>query len=275
MRIDSHQHFWKYDPVTYDWITSEMAVLKRDFFPNDLASALKLHNIDGCISVQAGQTENETEFLLKLAAENDFVKGVVGWVDLRGRDLDARLEYYAAIPKVKGFRHVLQSEHAGFMLDAAFIRGVNKLSEYDFTYDLLIYHHQLEEALQFLAQTDEVRIVIDHLAKPSIRTKEKTRWELNLAAAGTFDNVYCKLSGMVTEAGWHNWTKNDFEPYMDELFDIFGPGRIMYGSDWPVCLLSATYDTQLEIVTDYILRLSPQEKENVMGKNAERFYNLD
>ena len=274
MVIDSHQHFWIYDSVRDSWINDEMSVLKRDFLPTDLAPVLKEHGIDGCISVQADQSENETLFLLELAGKNECVKGVVGWVDLKSNNLADRLAHFSSFPKLKGFRHIIQGEKPGFMLDDKLIDGVRKLKEFGFTYDLLIYHHQLTEALEFLSRTDGVRIVIDHLAKPSIRTREKTHWDLNTAAAGSFSNVFCKLSGMVTEANWHRWTKEEFFPYMDEVFEIFGPGRIMYGSDWPVCLLAGQYVEQLGIVTDYLSRLSENEKGLVMGINAKTFYNL-
>ena len=159
-------------------------------------------------------------------------------------------------------------------MDERFIHGVKKLQKFNFTYDLLIYHHQLEEAVHFIANVPDVKIVIDHLAKPSIKTKEKTHWELNMSAAASFKNVYCKISGMVTEAEWQNWKAEDFAPYLDELFEMFGVDRLMYGSDWPVCTLAASYEQQLSIVTNYITRLSLEEKQKVMGKNAERFYNL-
>lgn len=274
MVIDSHQHFWKYNSVRDAWITDDMKVLKKDFLPNDFLPILKSCNIDGCVAVQADQSENETHFLLTQAHEFDFVKGVVGWIDLLSENLDERLLHFSQFKKLKGFRHVVQGEPKGFLLDERFIQGVKKLQKFNFTYDLLIFHHQLEEALNFIANVPDVKIVIDHLAKPSIKTKEKTRWELNMSAAASFKNVYCKISGMVTEANWKNWKAADFTPYLDELFEIFGVDRLMYGSDWPVCTLAAGYQQQLSIVTDYITRLSFEEKQKVMGKNAERFYNL-
>jgi L-fuconolactonase len=273
MTIDSHQHFWKYDPARHEWINDEMARIKKDFLPDDLQQMLLKHGIDGCVSVQVDQTEEETTFLLDLADRHDFIKGVVGWTDIRSNLLPEKLAT-SANKKLKGFRHILQAEPTGFMTDPKFINGINQLGRSGFTYDLLIYHYQFPEALKFLSMTGECRIVIDHLAKPSIRTKEKTHWELNLAAASTFKNVYCKLSGMVTEADWSTWTKDDLFPYMDELFETFGTKRIMYGSDWPVCLLAASYQEQLAVVLNYISQLSEEEKADVMGLNAKRFYNL-
>jgi L-fuconolactonase len=184
------------------------------------------------------------------------------------------LEYYSDFPALKGFRHIVQAEPKGFLLDHKFIEGVKKLTEYNFTYDLLIYHHQLEEALAFVHHVPDVKIVVDHMAKPSIRTKEKTHWELNMAAMATYDNIYCKISGMVTEADWKDIRYENFEPYLDEVFEAFGTSRLMYGSDWPVCLLAASYEQQLSIVHRYISKLSTAEKLAVLGENAETFYNL-
>ncbi|HEY9005824.1 MAG TPA: amidohydrolase family protein [Ohtaekwangia sp.] len=272
--IDSHQHFWKYSPVKDAWIADDMRVIQRDFFPEDLAPILAANNIDGCVAVQADQSEAETHFLLELAGQHDFIKGVVGWVDLRADNLTERLAYFSQYKKLKGFRHIVQGEPAGFMLDPKFIKGVKALSSFHYTYDLLLYHYQLEEALQFVEQVPDVKIVVDHIAKPSIRTKEKTKWELNMAALSTFENVYCKVSGMVTEADWKNWKKEDFFPYLDELQETFGVHRLLYGSDWPVCLVAGTYEQQLSIVQSYFSTFSNDENNLVMGENARKFYNL-
>ncbi len=274
MNIDAHQHFWRYNSVKDSWITDAMNVIKRDFVPADLEPILGRNNFEGSIAIQADQSEQETHSLLFHADQHDFIKGVVGWVDLMSPDLRERLDYFSQFEKLKGFRHVLQSEPSGFMFRPEFQRGIKLLQEYNLTYDLLIYHHQLDEALLFVQQFPDLKIVVDHLAKPSIKTKEKTHWELKMAALATFENVHCKISGMVTEADWSNWKADDFFPYLNELFESFGAGRLMYGSDWPVCLLAATYDQQLEIVQQYITRLTNNEKLLVMGENARRFYNL-
>lgn len=272
--IDSHQHFWKYDPQKFSWITEEMMMIRKDFLPADLAPVLKENGFDGCVAVQADSTHEETLFLLSLAEKFDFVKGVVGWVDFTAPDLDDQLQHYRTFPKLKGFRHIAQAEPRGFLVHPEFVAGVRRLASQNFTYDLLVYHHQLDDALAFVASVEEVPVVVDHLAKPSIRTREKTHWELQMASLSTFQNVYCKLSGMVTEANWHHWKYEDFVPYLDELMETFGPDRLMYGSDWPVCLVAASYEEQLSIVQQYIATLSPSEKERIMGGNAERFYNL-
>jgi L-fuconolactonase len=274
MNIDSHQHFWKYHPVKDAWITDEMHAIQKDFLPEDLLPLLKQHAIAGCVAVQADQSESETNFLLSLAEKHDFVRGVVGWIDFKADNLEQRLEYFSQFQRLKGFRHVVQGEPKGFLSDPEFIKGVKQLKKFGFTYDLLIYHHQLEEALYFANKVSEVNIVVDHIAKPSIKTGEKTHWELYLAALATFQNVYCKISGMVTEADWRKWKPEDFDPYLDEVFEAFGPNRIMYGSDWPVCLLAAKYEDQFSIIMNYLTRLSSAEKKLVLGENAKRFYNL-
>jgi L-fuconolactonase len=274
LMIDAHQHFWKFHPVRDSWITHEMKVIRRDFFPEDLKPLLDKNGIEGCVAVQADQSEEETEFLHTLAQENDFIRGVVGWVDLRASDLVGRLNHFKNLHKLKGFRHVVQGEPSGFLRDAKFIDGVKRLRDFDYTYDLLIYHHQLEEALEFVHQVQDVKIVVDHIAKPSIRTKEKTNWGLSMAALATYKNVYCKISGMVTEANWEQWEPEDFSPYLDEVVEAFGVDRIMYGSDWPVCLVAATYSGQLSIIENYLSKFSAREKHLVMHENAVRFYNL-
>ncbi len=274
MIIDAHQHFWKYDPVRDSWITDDMDVIKRDFLSEDLLPELRANGVDGCVAVQADQSEDETHFLLDLAGKTTFVKGVVGWVDLRGDDLTEKLLYFRKFKLLKGFRHVVQGEPAGFLLDKVFINGVNQLAKHGFTYDLLIYHHQLKEALAFVASVPDTKIVIDHIAKPSIVSGEKTQWELNMAAMATFPNIFCKLSGMVTEASWRDWKRDDFYPYLDEVLEAFGPKRLMYGSDWPVCLVAASYKEQFDIVRDYISRLSEAEQRQILGGNAVAFYKL-
>jgi L-fuconolactonase len=274
MIIDAHQHYWNYAPASHAWITDDMQVLRRNFLPSEFSGLVKQHNLSGTIAVQAEQSESETMFLLELATQNDFIKGVVGWVDLRSADLEKKFEDYSGYDLLKGFRHIVQSEQKGFLLDPAFINGVNLLHRFGYTYDLLVYHHQLPEALQFASKTTEVKMVVDHIAKPSIVTGEKTHWELNMAALSTFPNIYCKLSGIVTEANWKNWTYEEIEPFIDEVFETFGAHRIMYGSDWPVCLVAGSYADQFSVVERYISRLSEDEKRKVLGENAKRFYNL-
>jgi len=275
MRIDAHQHFWKFDPVRDSWITDEMAVIQKDFFPGDLQSVLTKNNFDGSVVVQSDQSEKENEFQLKNAEENDFIKGVVGWVDLQAHDIEDRLGYYSSFKKMKGFRHVLQGEtDRSLMLKSEFMNGIEKLEKFGFTYDILIYPDQLKYLPEFVAPFMNQKFVIDHLAKPGIKKQEINDWKKLIDATARFDNVYCKISGMVTEADWKNWKQDDFIPYVDVIIEAFGPNRIMYGSDWPVCLVAASYEQMLGIVEEYFSSFSDAEQQLFFGENAIKFYNL-
>ncbi len=274
MRIDSHQHFWKYDPVVHAWITPDMNAIAKDFLPEDLLPLLQAAKIDGCVAVQADQSEAETHFLLTLADRNPFIQGVVGWVDLRAANLDERLEYYSQFKKLKGFRHVVQGEPKGFLANGTFMAGVRKLARYNFTYDILIYHHQLDEAVAFARAIDNVKMVVDHVAKPAIREGVITPWNTFIGNLAGLPHVSCKVSGMVTEASWQQWKPTDFTPYLDRVFEAFGAQRLLYGSDWPVCQVAATYSRQLALVESHLAAYSATEQQLVMGGNAQRFYNL-
>jgi L-fuconolactonase len=275
MRIDSHQHFWKFDPLRDAWITNEMKVIQRDFLPVDLEPLLKENFIDGCVSVQADQSEHETEFLLKQANQHDFIKGVVGWVDLCSENIAERLDYFNQFKKLKGFRYIVQAEvDDRFLLRKEFCRGIKKLKENNFMYDILIYPKQLEAAADFVRLFPNQPFVIDHMAKPFIREGRLDNWSSYMKTLSQFDNVYCKLSGMVTEADWKNWKPRHFTPYLDLVLESFGSQRVMYGSDWPVCLVTASYKQQLSIVEQHIATLSSSEQAAIMGGNAIRFYNL-
>ena len=273
-RIDSHQHFWKLDPLRDSWITDNMRVIQVDFLPSDLASILKENKMDGCVAVQADQSENETQFLIDLASKNDFVKGVVGWVDLRSEQLDERLQYFSGFKKLKGFRHIAQGEPLGFLRREDFSKGIRALKNFNYTYDILIYPHQLQDAIWLVSQHPDQKFVVDHLAKPAIREKEITNWSMDMKELASFHHVSCKISGMVTEAVWNYWTNDDFKPYLDFIMKSFGTNRVLYGSDWPVCLVVASYEKQLNIVEEYLRSFSDSEKHQIMGENAIRFYNL-
>jgi L-fuconolactonase len=275
MIIDSHQHFWIFDPVRDAWITPEMKAIQQDFLPKDLEPILKANNVDGCVAVQADQSDAETEFLLQQANANEFVKGVVGWVDLRASDLYDRLEKYSLFEKLKGFRHVAQGQPEGFLLQRDFVKGVEKLSAFDFTYDILIYTNQLAEAYEFAKQLPNVRFVLDHIAKPYIGAGTLTPWDEDIKKLSELPNVSCKISGMVTEANWNTWKQSDFVRYLDIVTEAFGTDRLMYGSDWPVCLVSASYASMKGIVDDYVSQFSASEKERIMGRNAMEFYQLE
>jgi len=273
-RIDTHQHFWKFDPVRDNWIDDTMKVIQRDFLPPDLAPVLHENKIEGCVSVQADQSENETQFLLNLAHKNNFIKGVVGWVDLRSPQLTERLEYYSAFKKLKGFRHIVQAEPIGFMRSPEFSKGISALKNFNFTYDILIYPHQIQDAIWLVQEHPDQKFVLDHMAKPVIREKEFSNWSAGIKELASYENVWCKLSGMVTEAVWKEWTQDDFKPYLDFVLQYFGTNRVMYGSDWPVCLVAAAYQNQLGIIEDYLKSFPGSEIHKIMGENAIQFYNL-
>jgi L-fuconolactonase len=275
MRIDAHQHFWKFTPVRDSWITDEMAVIQKDFFPVDLAPLLMENNFTGSVVVQSDQSEKEDEFQLKNAEENDFIKGVVGWVDLQAPNVEERLAYYSSFKKMKGFRHVLQGEaDRALMLSPAFMNGISKLKKFGFAYDILIYADQLKYIPQFVSASPDQKFVIDHLAKPEIKDKKIEEWQKEIKEVAKYDNVCCKISGMVTEADWKNWKQEDLIPYIDVVIESFGPHRIMFGSDWPVCLVAASYEKVLSIVEEYFFSFSEAEQELFFGKNAMQFYNL-
>lgn len=274
LRIDGHQHFWNYDPVEHSWMKEEMYLIKKSFLPVDLKPLLELNNIDGTVLVQVTQNEEETLTLLKIAESNDFVKGVVGWVDLRDKNIRRRLEGYEPYPRLKGFRHVLQMEEPGFMLQPEFLNGISALGEFGYTYDILIYPKHLEAAEKLVKKFPGQRFVIDHLAKPEIKSKNIVEWEKGIRLLGSYPNVWCKISGMVTEANWKDWKQDDFTVYIDVIMDAFGINRVMFGSDWPMCLVAASYGDVLKIVTDYFSSFSADEQKLFFGENAINFYQL-
>jgi len=273
--IDAHQHFWRYDVVTHEWINDEMSVIRKDFLPAQLEPVLKQNGISGCVAVQADQSEKETDFLLQLAEEHDFIKGVVGWVDLRADNIKERLDHYKAFRLLKGFRHILQGEAPEFMLQPGFINGIAALQEYRFTYDILVFPQHLKAVLELVSKFPDQPFVIDHIAKPYIKDGLITEWKKDMEQFSIFENVYCKISGMVTEADYHHWKPADFTPYLDATVNAFGTKRILYGSDWPVCLVAANYTDMLNIVKTYFASFTATEQEDFFGNNAIRFYQLE
>jgi len=275
MRIDAHQHFWNYDPVKHGWINNNMSVLKRDFLPQHIAGLLQDNNIDGCVSIQADQSENETMFLLGLAEQYSFIKGVVGWIDLQSQDVEERLEKFSGYQGLKGFRHILQDEdNRSLMLTTAFKKGISCLNKYDYTFDLLVYPDQLTYTLELVKLFPGQKFVLDHLGKPSIKSGEIESWRKEIIALAELPNIHCKISGFVTEADWGNWNKDDFYPYFDVILKAFDIDRLLFGSDWPVCLLAAQYQEVYSIAEDYFASCSNEEKEKLFGNNAVAFYNL-
>ncbi len=274
MQIDSHQHFWHYDPVRDTWIEETMQQIARDFLPKDLEPLLQKNKIDGCIAVQADQSETETQFLLDLAQKHSFIKGVVGWVDLFDKNLPERLAHFSENKLFKGVRHIVQSEGDGFMLQESFLKGIGLLKDFDLTYDILIYPHQLKEAVQMVRFFPEQKFVLDHIAKPFIKDKKIEPWSDHIRQLAAYQNVYCKMSGMITEADWHHWLLSDFDAYLSVVTEAFGTERLIFGSDWPVCLLAGSYGHVLQIVKEYIQRLSPVDQKKIMGENAVKFYKL-
>lgn len=275
MKIDSHQHFWNYDSIKHSWIKDSMKLLQDDFLPEDLKPILQQNKIDGCIAVQADQSLEETRFLLQLANENDFIKGVVGWIDLRAGDIENQLQEFSSFKKLKGFRHVVHDEkQIDFLLRDDFCHGISLLNQYGFTYDILVFPTHLPSVIEFVKRFPEQPFVLDHIAKPYISKNEIKNWEKDIIQLSGFPNLYCKISGMVTEANWKGWSVADFKPYIDVVVNNFGTGRIMFGSDWPVCLVSASYQQCCEILEQNTMQLSDEEKEKLWGQNAKAFYKI-
>lgn len=274
-KIDAHQHFWKFDPIRDNWIKDEMSMIRKDFLPQHLEPLLKQNNFDGCVTIQSDQSESKNLFQLSNAEKYDFIKGIVGWVDLQADDVKERLTYYKQFEKIKGFRHILQGEpQRDLMLQPQFLRGIKALLEFNYTYDILIYPDQFGFTKQFVAQFPEQKFVIDHLAKPYIKDKKIGSWKKDIQQVAQYKNVYCKISGYITEADLKNWKKEDFIPYFDIVVDAFGIDRIMFGSDWPVCLAGSEYNEVVNVTKDYFSSYTKNERDKFFGNNAIKFYNL-
>lgn len=275
MTIDSHQHFWTFDPIRDSWITDDMSVIQRNFYPEDLQPTLQQNGIDACVAVQADQSLGETRFLLDLAAKNDFVKAVVGWIDLQDDAIDEQLSEWKSEKKLVGFRHVLQAElDTEYMLRPSFLRGISKLKNHEFTYDILIFPKHLATAQKFVAQFPDQPFVIDHIAKPYIKAGLIDEWKRDIKSLAKFENLQCKVSGIITEADWKSWTYEQIKPFLDVVFEAFRTNRIMFGSDWPVCLVAGDYSQVKGIIETYIKGFSVSEKCKVFGENAAKFYGI-
>jgi L-fuconolactonase len=275
MTIDAHQHFWKYEAIKHKWINDNMSVIRRDFMPSDLKKVYGENGIDGCVAVQADQTLEETNFLLCLSEQHSFIKGIVGWVDLRAKNVNEVLEEYRTHSKIKGFRHVVQGERDhNFLLRPDFMNGISLLERKGYVYDILVFPHQLGAVLEFVKRFPNQKFVIDHIAKPYIKDGFYDGWAIMMTEIAKHENVYCKLSGMITEADFDSWSADQIRPYMNLILEAFGPSRLMFGSDWPVCLVAGNYREVIKLVTDFISKLSLTEQSSIMGSNAIEFYSL-
>jgi len=274
MVIDSHVHFWKYNKKVYPWIDDSMKLIQKDHLPGLFELTRKRNNIDGCIAVQADQSEVETKFLAELAKTYSFIRGVVGWTNLKAPDLIRKLDELRSYPSVKGLRHIVQSEADDFLYDPAFRSGISQLPAYDLTYDVLIYPRQLKAAVDFVSAFPNQVMILDHCAKPVIRNNEIDEWAAGIRDLASNKNLSCKLSGLLTEAKWNQWSPAEFYPYLDVVFDAFGTDRLLYGSDWPVMLVSGMYVQWKSMLEKYMEKFLPEEREAVFGLNAERIYKI-
>jgi len=277
VRIDAHQHFWRYDADAYPWMTGDMGVLRRDWMPQDLRPLLDEQGIDGCIAVQARADEDETDFLLELAHSHGWIAGVVGWIDLRADDVGARVERWASSPALAGFRHLLQDDPdvAATLADTRFNRGMKRLQADGQVYEVLVRGAtQLAEAPGFCARHDRHWLVLDHLGKPAIGGSEDAEWRNALTSLAAMPHVLCKVSGLVTEVAARTIDEALVRRYLDTALELFGPHRLLFGSDWPVCLLRASYAEVCRIVQGWTAALSPDEQSLIWGGNAVRCYGL-
>lgn len=274
-RIDSHQHFWHYSATEYGWIDERMAVLRRDFLPRDLRPELDAAGIAGCIAVQTRQTLDETRFLLGLAAQQPWIRGVVGWVDLLSPDVELHLREFTKNHRFVGVRHIAQSEpDPRFLVSEPFLRGIAALSTTDLVYDILVYPHQLPAAVELAEQFPGQRFVLDHLGKPDLRSKDLADWARHVQALAKAPNVACKLSGLVTEADWRSWSPDALRPAYEVALDAFGPARLLFGSDWPVCLCASNYRRWVDTVASWLADLTEAERNAIAGGNTTRLYHL-
>ncbi|MCB4799663.1 amidohydrolase family protein [Neotamlana laminarinivorans] len=277
MRIDAHQHFWIFNPVRDSWIDDSMLVIRKDFLPKDLKPILKANNIDGCIAVQADQSEKETNFLLECALNNPFIKGVVGWIDLCNENVEERLKHFTQNKLFKGVRHIVQAETEDFVLRNDFLNGISKLSKYNLVYDILVFPNQLENVIKMVAKFPEQEFVLDHIAKPKISEGliANTNWKTNIKRLASYKNVSCKVSGMITETQDFKWEEKDFYEFLNVVVEAFGTDRLLFGSDWPVCLLAGEYQDVLQIIEQYFSAFSKEDVSKIMGDNAARIYKLN
>lgn len=275
LKIDAHHHVWNYDPVEHAWIDDSMQVIQRSFSAADFQPILEAAGVQGSVLVQVSQSVDETYSFTDIAQANDFIKGVVGWVDLLANDLDRQLDIMRALPKLKGFRHIAQAEAPDFLSRSDVKKGVSTLGKAGFTYDILIKPHQFEAALELAAACDDMVLVLDHIAKPYIKAGEIGAWHRHMEQLGAMEHVYCKISGIITEADWQQWTPAQIEPFLDIALRAFGSNRLLFGSDWPVCLVAGSYQQVVDLAADFVSRLSASEQADFWGGNAVRCYALE
>lgn len=274
MIIDAHVHFWNFHPVKDSWITSNMEVIRKDFLPADLESCFLDHQVEGCIAVQADQSEAETNFLLTEAESNAIIKGVVGWIDFLAPDIEERLIHFSQFKKLKGFRHIAQAEKKGFLLQKQFLEGLELLDQYNFTYDILLKADQLDDAIKLVEKLPHQAFVLDHCGKPDIKNKNTALWKDQLRMLAQNSNVHCKVSGLITEADWNNWNEQEIFNCLDVAFEHFGVGRLLFGSDWPVMLLAGNYTKWLQLLKLYAEQFTEAERNSFFSENTKAFYKI-
>lgn len=273
--IDAHIHFWNYDPVRDTWITEDMSVIRRNFTPADARKVFEQNNVSGCVAVQADQRDQETAFLLQLAKENDFIKGIVGWIDFNAHEVREQLHRLQKEPLLKGFRHIIQGQpDEAYFTNKAFLSFMTLLAPLGFTYDVLVYHNQLPQAIRFTEKYPDQMFILDHIAKPAIRHKAWKQWKEDMRELARNPNMYCKLSGMITEADWKQWQYDDLTPYMEIAAEYFGTDRLCFGSDWPVALVAGSYTEVVQVVRQFMAQVPTDAREKVMSGNTSTFYKL-
>lgn len=274
--IDSHQHFWTYNVNRDVWITEEMGRIRKNFYPNDSVELFAQNQIDGCIAVQADSSEDETFFLISLAEQSEFIKGIVGWVDLQSKNIESQLTYFSQFEKIVGFRHVVQSESdPNFLARPNFLKGVQLLDTFDFAYDLLIYPNQLNAGIEFCKKNANQRIVLDHLAKPPIKSGDISEWKKNIEKFKELENVSAKISGLITEAEWFNYNEKDILHIIEIALEVFGSDRLMFGTDYPVVLVADELSNWVKTFNKSISQLSSNEIKKITIDNCLQFYKID
>jgi L-fuconolactonase len=274
MIIDSHVHFWKFDPVRDAWITEGMTTIRKDFLPEDFSLYLKEKSTEGCIAVQADQSDEETTFLINLAKENSFIKGVVGWIDLTSEKLEEPLQNYQSEKLIKGFRHIAEGEEIGFLLQKNVLNGIATLHQYGYTFDILLRQNQLSDAVKLSEKLPDQPFILDHCGKPDLKTNDLKDWKSNILELAKNSNIYCKVSGLLTQGNWHSINEKSIFEVLDFIFSQFGIKHTVFGSDWPVMLLGGNYALWLELITKYLTQFSKEEQQLFFAGNAVEFYNL-